>query len=225
VTTSRLFHRYFLKKSLHFLDFTKNVGQIQSIYFWRDSYNALGIGSNGQIWVILRYFSDSSRVATGVFDVFLADLSSGKNTRGYPWVESLGIEPGRSHTEYNFQVLLSVPEVVDDICEEEWLTFQISSIISERYETSTLADWTGFGVNVPGVQHVGVSPAWTFKSIYGRYQRTIGCFAVYKIQPTGRISHLVWQFELDWGLKVPKNISEDAFYYLWVQRSAVVAAL
>jgi hypothetical protein len=30
-------------------------------------------------------------------------------------VESLGIEPGRSYTEYSFRALLCVPECVDDM--------------------------------------------------------------------------------------------------------------
>jgi hypothetical protein len=63
-------------------------------------------------------------------------------------VESLGIETGRSYTEYNFGTLLCVPEVVDDM-RRAMVDFPddirptvssgcLSSIISERYETSTL---------------------------------------------------------------------------------------
>jgi hypothetical protein len=41
-----------------------------------------------------------------------ADLSSGKTVE---WVESLGIEPGRSYTDYSFRALLCVPENADDM--------------------------------------------------------------------------------------------------------------
>jgi hypothetical protein len=93
--------------------------------------------------------------------------------RGYPWVDSLGIEPGRSYTEYSIRALLCVPEVVDDMrramvdVSDDFRTTVssgcITSIISVRYETSTLvfmdgfksADGTGFGVYVPGVRQVG----------------------------------------------------------------------
>jgi hypothetical protein len=44
-----------------------------------------------------------------------ADSGSGKNMRCFPWVESLGIEPCRSYTEYSFRAILSIPEVVDDM--------------------------------------------------------------------------------------------------------------
>jgi hypothetical protein len=87
--------------------------------------------------------------------------------RGYQWKDSLGIEPGRSYTDYNFRALLCVPKVVDDM-RKAMVDFSddfrttvssgcLNSKISVRYETSTLvfmdgyisADGTGFGVYVP----------------------------------------------------------------------------
>jgi hypothetical protein len=90
----------------------------------------------------------------------------------YPWVESFGIEPGKSNTEYFFRALLCVPEVIDDM-QRAMVDFPddfrttvsfgcLSSTISERYETSTLvftdgsksADGMGFVVYFPGVRQV-----------------------------------------------------------------------
>jgi hypothetical protein len=45
----------------------------------------------------------------------LTDMGSGKNMRGYPWVELLGIYPGRSYTEYSFRVLMCVTKIVDNM--------------------------------------------------------------------------------------------------------------
>jgi hypothetical protein len=103
----------------------------------------------------------------------LADRDSGKNMRGYPWVESLGIEPGRSYTEYSFRPLLFVPEVLNDM-RRAMVDFPdvfrptvssgcLFSIISEIYGISTLIftdvsksdDGTGFGLYVPNVWQVG----------------------------------------------------------------------
>jgi hypothetical protein len=92
---------------------------------------------------------------------------------GYPWVELLGIEPGRPYSEYSF---LCVPEVVDDVqgatVDFILMISCLSSKTSQRYKTSTLVftngskstNGTGFGVYVPGVQWSSIA-CITFKCI------------------------------------------------------------
>jgi hypothetical protein len=71
----------------------------------------LRLSNLNQWFLVYSYARDGETLRGGL--KILDDLGSGKNMRGYPWVETLGFEPGRSYTEYSFRALLYVPEVVN----------------------------------------------------------------------------------------------------------------
>jgi hypothetical protein len=97
----------------------------------------------------------------------LADLGSGKKVREFTLVWALGIEPRDSNVQYNFQALLSVPEVVEDMRSalEDFPQVVSSSCssISEKFSGSPLIftdgsrseEGTSFGIYVPGHHSFG----------------------------------------------------------------------
>jgi hypothetical protein len=98
----------------------------------------------------------------------------------------------------------------------KWLSFHrllIFTIISEKYEKSILVftdrsqstNETGYGVYVSGVLQV-VSRLHEPSSVFTA--------EINALLDAWRTFHLVWQFLLDWSLKVPKKMSEDALLWL-----------